>query len=659
MADKMTPADASNVLEAVRVLEDLERKGELTPTEAKALARFRAKNGGPSQEDLAREENIKTRAAYRGMASGATMNAKDELWGAINALTGGSYAAGRDDVRQRDKAAQMLAPQEYGMGEIAGIGAISALPIGGASATATRLGVPMLGRVIAGAAEGAGLTALPQFMKGEGGFTNRVGEIDPFWTGVGGAIGGAVPAAGQIASGVTRTLERLSEAAPGYGSKATAVMSRAFDKAQRGGEDIQAYLRGLGPEGMIADIPGAPRATAQGIATMGGGGATVLNREINARAAGAGDRIDQAIDAVAGGPNRAFQERRANAEARSTQFGPMYDAAKQHPDPIDVRPITSWLVMQRENSVGNVRSEIDKLLVNLGTKDGSVSAERLHNIRTDLSDTISEATRGGRGGQVEALLPVLKGIDQKLDQIPGYAPAREGWANTRELDRMMEEGRTALTGGATTVELPAEFAARFNKMSDAKKEAMRAGVREYIAALMGTSRNAPASAWGQLADKGFSEQKLRTLFGDNEANQILTRLRAEKSFSETRSDVLKGSQTDFRNAARNDLGDVAEPETGTRPTPIQRVKRALIDDPINAAIDSILYGNRRSKANEEIGRILTLQGAERDRAVQALLGVAMREGVDSRKQKMARTLADALAGGYGMSFTAGQQQDRR
>ena len=61
----MTYAESSQILEAVKVLENLEASGEITPTEQSALDGFRDKRK-PAQD--ARVETIST---YRGAQAGA------------------------------------------------------------------------------------------------------------------------------------------------------------------------------------------------------------------------------------------------------------------------------------------------------------------------------------------------------------------------------------------------------------------------------------------------------------------------------------------------------------------------------------------------------------------------------------------------------------
>ena len=52
MAEQMRYADASATLEAVRVLEGLEKSGDITATEKAALDRYRASQGAAESEVL-------------------------------------------------------------------------------------------------------------------------------------------------------------------------------------------------------------------------------------------------------------------------------------------------------------------------------------------------------------------------------------------------------------------------------------------------------------------------------------------------------------------------------------------------------------------------------------------------------------------------------
>jgi hypothetical protein len=79
------------------------------------------------------------------------------------------------------------------------------------------------------------------------------------------------------------------------------------------------------------------------------------------------------------------------------------------------------------------------------------------------------------------------------------------------------------------------------------------------------------------------------------------------------------------------------------PGPVARVRNTL-NEATNKAIDSVLYGPRRSTANLELGKLLSLKGAERDRALQALLLEAQRQGSSTRAQGVFQLLTQMGVG---------------
>tara|TARA_R110000822_G_C15206006_1_gene482871 strand:+ start:313 stop:984 length:672 start_codon:yes stop_codon:yes gene_type:complete len=211
------------------------------------------------------------------------------------------------------------------------------------------------------------------------------------------------------------------------------------------------------------------------------------------------------------------------------------------------------------------------------------------------------------------------------------------------MDRAAEAGRKVFSGGATTALMPEELAMAFGKLSAAEQDAFRTGAREYVGALMGTARNAPAAAWGEMS-KGFSDKKLRILFGDTEAQKILSTLRGEKTFAETGSKLFQGSQSAMRTEAASELGDLRTPETGRAPGPIQRVRQG-VSSAVNSAIDGVLYGAGRASANKDLGTILSLQGAERNRALSALISEAAAQKDNTRAQAIVKGLTQMFMGG--------------
>lgn len=653
MADQNMPyGEASQILDAIKLFESLEANGRIRPAEQRALDQYRDK------QKTAEQAQIETIATYRGLQSGAAMNFDDEIAGARSAVgefmssgdrekAGQAYQRYRDLVRQKNEAAQMLAPEQFAKGQMVGGVATALVPGAGVAGTVGRMG--MAGRAALGAGTGATLTALPQFGGGEGGFANRLSEVDPGTTILGGVIGGAAPIAGAVAGRTVQGLQNLMrgvEGMPGYAGGAARRVAGRLGTAQRAGSDVEGYLRSIGPEGMIADVPGSPQSMAQGLATMQGEGADIMRRAIEERSRGAGQRIEREMTQQIAGPEAAFMTRRNMAEQRSGIFGPLYDAAKQSDQVFNVDALRSGIVFLGRDEASEVRGALNRVLRDLGS-EGEISAAKLHAARVALNDAKETAFRSGAGGKGTVLKGILTEFDSKLDQIPGYSQARTGWAATGAINDAIDAGRGVFSGGPTSALSPMALKETFAKLSDAQKEAFRQGAREYVSALMGTSRADAPAAWATF-EKSWNAEKLRTILGDDAANQIMQRLRGEAEFSRTRGRVLEGSQTASREEARAALADIREPDSMNMPSPVTRL-RSAIEQPVNRVIDEILYGARRSNINRQIGEILSLQGGQRDTAVRALLSEAQRLEDPTR----ARQIIEALTTTAGVAAAPG------
>jgi hypothetical protein len=323
----------------------------------------------------------------------------------------------------------------------------------------------------------------------------------------------------------------------------------------------------------------------------------------------------------------------------------MYDAALASGDKFDVSALRSGIVMMADEAASNVKSSLNTVLRNLG-QEGDISATKLHNARSALSDAITSAKMSGQSNKVRQLMPLLDDMDRRLDTIPDYSTARAGYAESSSIQRALDEGRKTFSGGATSAMSPQDLSDMLKKMKPVEVDAYKKGAREYMAALMGTSRSDAASAWQQF-DKAWNREKLELLLGKPDADAVIQRLFAEKEFSGTRSDVLKGSQTAFREEARESLADIREPDSMQAPSPLRRAYQGIINEPVNRMINEVLYGSRRSNLNREIGELLTMQGAERDKIVPILLNEAKRLQDPTRAQQIVDALTTAGLITYG------------
>ena len=633
MAETMTSASASQILQAIKVLEVLEANGTISSGEQAALDRARAK------QKPAEQAALETRSTYGGFTAGAMMNLNDEARGAYNfankLLKSGdiegakkAYAKYRDLQRQIDQALQTVAPEQYASGQTSG--AVTSMVVPGGVAFRAGSKLPVLGQIATSGGVGATATALPQFAGGEDGFTARMSEVDPLTTAVGGTLGAVAPVAGRMVGAVTRGAQNLArKGVDGYGGAASRKVAKTLSGPQATGQDIQSYLDSLGPEAMLADVPGRPRTMAEGLATIPGEGQEVLTRELSARSAGSGQRIEDVMTQRIDQPNVGFEETLAQQELKSGVLGPMYEAATQSDKTFDVDTLRSALVLYGKDSSRAVRAQMNAVLKDLGAT-GPVSAEKLHNVRSALSDVIFK-----EGGSVAVnLKPILHKMDDQLDTLPTYAAARGGYSEASAIQRAVEEGEKVFTGGKTSALSPRELETKLASMTDMERAAFQKGARDYIGALMGTSRNDAAAAWGEFS-KSWNAEKLKMLIGDADAQAITQRLLAEKEFSKTSSDVLFNSRTGFRTEAAADLRDLRDPDSLSAPSVGQRVKASLAA-PVNRIMDEVMYGT--GNIRREIGEILTLQGPERDAVVAQLLGEASKLQDKTKLQNLTNML---------------------
>lgn len=626
-------AVSKQLLQAIESIEAIP-EADRRPAEKEAL------KGMLARKDSAMNEVGATGATYRGFAQGATFNLADELRAALLAMSSGSeYGTELEKYRGRDRSAQASYPSEFNKGEFVGIGASSMIPFGIAGKAKQGLGV--MKNAARMAVAGGSTAAMQTFGRGEGGFIPRVKQsLLP--TAIGAVTGGG-------ASLLARGGGNLARYATGGGDNIAGLSPRAASKmvgatrrhAASGGEDIQQYLSRLGPEGTLADVPGAMQTRAVGLAGMPGEGGDLVNRTLNARARQGGERMQRITTDVLGDPLDAAAARAGTTAARRDVGSPLYRAALSYEPRIDVTDVSNSfksLVANSGPDTGAVLSRFSKPLS--GSK--GMTAAKLHAIRSDLSDAAAVARRAGNTKQSRVLGGALEELDGVLDQVPGYAKARATWSSISDIDDALIAGRTALAGGPTTAQSPTDLIADFNAMKPDEKSAYIKGVREYIASIMGTSPN-ELGAIKRVIGKDWNKQKLAAIIGDDDAGRLFNAIDSEHTFTATRGVVSAGAKTNMAQEATGDLADIRAPDTLRRPGPLKRLKIGA-DEAGNAVIDALTSG-RTTAANIDMGRILSAQGAERDKIVSALLRKAAAGKTTAAERLVIKSLEPLLFGG--------------
>lgn len=549
-----------------------------------------------------------TDARYRGAQKGLSFNLADEVGGAVKSVFGdNSYEYERDMIREKDRIAKEKFPSEFGSAELAGALATVVGPTGyvGLAGKGAGLAGKMAHSALAGGLTEGGRA----YADGEGIADRAEKAAIPALVGAG--VGAAVPVVGAGVKAGVRALANPTKPVTGLSRHATKTIQPAFnDSADSLGEDVHAFLNKLGAHGTPADVPGGLQHQASGLATIGGPGGSQLSRTLSQRATGSEARIRKTLDQHITGPNTAFEQKQALAAERTHRLGPEYERALRVNQPIETGALRQRLAQAHRLAGPSTADSIAKLARGLR---GEVPAAKLHAIRSDLSDQISEAVRAGRNKQALALQQHLDDIDEMLyDAVPGYRDAQRNWANNKALEEQIALGRKDLQGNRNTAQDVNEFTAEFSQLSPAQQEARRAGMRRDIEGMMGTARNAPAKVWGDLTT-GWNDQKMRIALGQESADAVLNRMHAEHLFSQTRGKVDSGSQTAARTASRARLGG-ADPSAGS-----DLLKSLTTDKLRNWVVEPLFSGPRRTALNTDLGKFYSSQGSQRDQMIMDLL----------------------------------------
>lgn len=580
----------------------LKAGGTLRPAEEQTFRQLvarRALDQGTTDE---------TDARYRGAQKGLSFNLADEVGGAVKSVFGdNSYEYERDLIREKDRIAKEKYPDEFGSAELAGALATVVGPTGYVGLAGK--GAGLAGKMAHSAFAGGLTEGGRAYADGEGIADRAEKAAIPALVGAG--VGAAVPMVGAGVKAGVRALANPTKPVTGLSRHATKTIQPAFnDSADSLGEDVHAFLNKLGPHGTPADVPGGLQHQASGLATIGGPGGSQLSRTLNRRAAGSEARIQKTVDQHLGHPNAAYERNQALAAERTNRLGPEYEQVLRVNRPIETQFLQQSLADAYKLAGPSTAPQIAKLFHSL---DGPIPAAKLHAIRSDLSDQISEAVRAGRSKQALVLQQHLSEIDEALyDAVPGYRQAQTSYANNKAMEEQLALGQSDLRGGEVTAQSPQAFLDEFNALSPAQQDARRAGMRANIQSKMGTARNAPAKAWGDLTT-GWNDQKMRVALGPESADAVLNRLHAEHLFSQTRGKVDAGSQTAARTASRAQLG-------GADPTAGSDLLKSLTTDKLrNWVVEPLFSGPRRTALNTDLGKFYSSQGPQRDQMIMDLL----------------------------------------
>jgi hypothetical protein len=458
-------------------------------------------------------------------------------------------------------------PIETGIGKtIVGAGALA--PLG-----ATALGARAMGM--------AGEALLPSMLKGAASFgTLNAGDAALRGDNVGkglvtGVLGGA---AGPIAG------RALTAAADGVNAVGSSVLGNFRARINPEGYAQSQIARAVAESGQTpaavgravadANAEGQPFTLADALGNPGqrmlstvarapGDGRTAAVNFLDARQAGQGRRVSNALSEGFNAPETAAQTEARLTAARGAQADSDYGAVRNDAQPVDVSNVTDHIDglvspfgvphdrIAPDGITGRLLAYRRMLSGNQTELDGS-AAGGLNNftaaqrVRQELSDEIQSAQRSGAGNKARLLSGVLRQLDTSLENSSnGFRQANANFSQaSRDIDAV-GQGSTAFMRGRTEDTIPA-----FNALRPQAQAAFRSGyvdpaIAQTQSAAVGANKARP------LLNDAFQQEAATVAPGNPLMQRRLTR---EQTMFETRAQATGGSRTADNLADADSMG---------------------------------------------------------------------------------------------------------
>jgi hypothetical protein len=568
-----------------------------------------------------------------------------------------TYANEIAKVQAWDQATQQQHPIATATGNVVGAAAAMAPAMAAAPAAFGIEGATLAGRSIASALTGGALGGADAAVRSGGNLAEAAKGA-----GLGAVFGGAAPGAGQlVGAGVQKAYNAganlLLDRASGISTPARNMLMGAIDADTP--QAIRTSLDKLGPQGMIADAGPSTTGIAQGMALKPGAGKSELVQAIKDRAAGTNARLAEDVAAIgpAEDPQTVTETILATRKALDSQN---YGAALANAPDVDVKSVVQKIDGMLQTAEGKQKAALSNLRDQLvekpaqpavpggptGLLDASgnpiisagkpaapeaykSAAENLHNLKGEIDAVINYGAPGlgveaGAVARQQGALKAVRGaLNEALQtQVPGYAEASAASAALAKRAEAVERGTQVLSGGKTTP-TPGRDAAAYNALSPGEQVAENKGLVAEVNRLLGTKANDLSALRSALqGEGGWNTAKLETRLGPNLTNRLVDAVSRESQFMGTYNAVVGNSQTAARNAALKAAEDAAPgavdlthmSATGML---LGGAKKMVLDPAIN-----MLMATNHSARDAQVARILSAQGAQRDKYLNSLVNAA-------------------------------------
>lgn len=536
---------------------------------------------------------------------------------------------------------------------------------------------------------GIGAATVPRAIVAGGATGGAIGAADSYARGqspiIGGALGAGLGAAGPFigpAFGQAyryfsgRGAENAAAQIAGTSRPAVNVVARALGSDGAVGT-TGANIAAAGPRAMLADAGPATQSVLDTAIQRGGPNAGQAGARINARAAGATDDINTALDSAFGQPRgmvRPLEElRTATQPARAAAYDTAYSQPINYADPRGmaleqmVRGRVPASIINRANNLMRINGEESQQILANVAQDGTVTFERLPDVRQldYITRALNDVSRAGDGagalGGNTAEGRAYGGLAREMRNlvgslVPEYRAALDTAAEPIAQREATLFGQRILSPAVARDEVEGFVTG----LSNAELTSLRGGIRSKISETLANVRRSITDGnvdarQGIAALRDLSSdaarEKLTMVLGQREAGNLFRSIdEAARSF-ELRAGVATNSRTYSRQAAERAVDQATAPDV---------LEKAAQGKPLGAVQSFLanLFGAgeaqqlaRQDAAWGEIANLLTQPATQAGGTLlQALQGVANQIPAIDRA---ANNIANGVTRGFAVSSPLG------
>lgn len=530
----------------------------------------------------------------RAVSQGAGFSFGDEAIARVRAqMEGRPY----EEVLAEERAAYKAFTDKYpytALGtEIASglIPTAAAMMIPGGQAPAVAGGAQMLtrGQKLAQLAKMSGTAGATGAISGAGASEGNMGDrmSEGLKTGATSALVAPIVAktATAAGSGLRKVKETMFPTTDSVDENAVRKVLQAMGRDEMDVPDVKARMKAdqkMGVKSTLADTTPAMTSLGEAVVTRPGAGrkklGSVMEQRLEAGRDTAGGR---AFHTIGGGQDYTNKEASLVAKLRSNANN-AYDEAYSFGAVNDPRIMTvledntfkkaydeARNIASKEKRAAQLRGEdtsrFDLKPIYRVDSEGNITGVDVPDVRTldymkrgidaiidkgySSSNGLSKAEAGALRDLKRAFVDVIDDATT-VDGVSAYKAARQKYAGDREVLDALELGKD---GYLTPKMLPAQAKKLVSEMSDAEKDALRAGVAQAILSKVG-EKSQQVNAAQQIIGAPATKQRLEALF-DNPAEYKLfeAALERESQLFRNAQDMMRGSRTANKTAALDDL----------------------------------------------------------------------------------------------------------